>query len=396
MKTKFALVLSGGGFKGAFQAGALNYLKENWHLINPEGGEMKFDIIAGVSVGSLNGAMMAMDKQGEMNKLWQDVAKNGVEEIYTSDFIDTKSKEDEVKFKLDFKRLQGKFLPNLKLKVNLWKGLGLLISKKKRQAYIDELLDKAQKELKTNMGGFKSIADNTPLRNKLEKLMNKKSFVTKFMCGFVSLDDGVYHAVSSDDFTTNQDLVKGILASTSMPVIWNPVQNINFLGKKAHNAVDGGIKNVSPLGDVIGEINKDTDPNTEYVVVVINCSSGENESTDHTKSNIGQIALRSLNDIAMTEVFNNDIDLFIKINNLVAQVEETGQRTPLFSDRDRTKPLKSFKSIIIQPSTGVLGDTLTANKTLINTRLDHGRHKAEEALNDYGDSIRRHLNPIAA
>jgi hypothetical protein len=29
-KTKYALVLSGGGFKGAFQLGALNYMKEHW------------------------------------------------------------------------------------------------------------------------------------------------------------------------------------------------------------------------------------------------------------------------------------------------------------------------------------------------------------------------------
>ncbi|MBL7728612.1 MAG: patatin-like phospholipase family protein, partial [Dinghuibacter sp.] len=29
-KTKYALVLSGGGFKGAFQLGALNYLKDHW------------------------------------------------------------------------------------------------------------------------------------------------------------------------------------------------------------------------------------------------------------------------------------------------------------------------------------------------------------------------------
>ena len=69
-KRKFALVLSGGGFKGAFQVGALNYLKDNWNHIAPEAGPMHFDIIAGVSVGALNGAMMAMGKQDELNELW--------------------------------------------------------------------------------------------------------------------------------------------------------------------------------------------------------------------------------------------------------------------------------------------------------------------------------------
>lgn len=395
MKTKYALVLSGGGFKGAFQVGALNYLKENWHLIDPESNQMKFDIIAGVSVGSLNGSMLAMNKQDEMNELWQLVAKNGVEEIYTSDFIDTKSKENELKLKLDFNRLKAKFLPNLTFRINLWKGLGLLISKKKRKTYINELLDKAQKEINANLGKFQSIADNTPLKEKLERLLQKESFVTKFICGFVSLDNGRYHAVSSEDFPTNDDLVKGVLASASMPVIWKPVEQINFNGNNALNSVDGGIKNVSPLGDVIEEINKNTDASTEYTVIIINCSSGKNGSRDFSNSNIGQIALRSLNDIALTEIFNNDIELFTKINNLVTQVEASGQRTPLFSDPERTKPLKSFKSLIIQPSTGVLGDTLTANEALINIRLEHGRRKAEEALDAYNEALREQFNPAA-
>ena len=68
---KYALVLSGGGFKGAFQVGALQYLLENGirHndgtvMINP-----KFDFIAGVSVGALNGSFMAMEDFEGLKKL---------------------------------------------------------------------------------------------------------------------------------------------------------------------------------------------------------------------------------------------------------------------------------------------------------------------------------------
>ena len=102
MAKKTALVLSGGGFKGAFQVGALKYLKNNWSRIELSGSPMKFDLIAGVSVGSLNGVLVASDKFTELEKLWEDVAKNGVEEIYTSDFIDTKSSADTVQFKINF------------------------------------------------------------------------------------------------------------------------------------------------------------------------------------------------------------------------------------------------------------------------------------------------------
>src|SRR5688572_19786456 len=85
MRKKYALVLSGGGFKGSFQVGALQYLKKNWSVIDPQNPVMKFDIVAGVSVGSLNGALIASDAFDQLEQLWI-AAANNVEEIYTSDF----------------------------------------------------------------------------------------------------------------------------------------------------------------------------------------------------------------------------------------------------------------------------------------------------------------------
>jgi len=73
---KFALVLSGGGFKGAFQIGALRVLKSNWHRLDPDSNGMKFDILAGVSVGSLNGVLTACNEFDELEKLWLDIGHN--------------------------------------------------------------------------------------------------------------------------------------------------------------------------------------------------------------------------------------------------------------------------------------------------------------------------------
>lgn len=378
MKKKYALVLSGGGFKGAFQMGALNHLKANWEKINP-GQPMKFDIIAGVSVGALNGAMMAMDEQEALNELWQDIAENGVEEVYTSDFIDTQSSSEEVKFKLNLKNLREKFIPNFKLKINLWKGLGLMLSKRKRKRFIEDLVTETEKEFTSNFKHFRAIADNTPLRKKLAALLDKDKVKSKFLSGFVSLDDGAYHAVSAADYTTNEDFINGVLASSAMPVIWEPVEKISFKGQEVKHLVDGGIKNISPLGDVIKAIKNDTD--ADYTVIVINCSSGKDTFADHHNSNIGKIALRSLNDIALTEIFNNDIDMFMKINRIVEQVERKSPAMRISSTDDPYDlGLKSFKSIIIQPDAGALGDTLVGTKQIINKRVDHGIEKASEAL----------------
>lgn len=391
MAKKTALVLSGGGFKGAFQVGALKYLKDNWSKIDPSGNPMKFDLIAGVSVGSLNGVLVASDKFTELENLWEAVAKNGVEEIYTSDFIDTKSPADTVQFKINFSSIFKKFIPNVSLKnIPLGKIIGLIFSKAKIEKLLSELGEIAKSDLNNTLRSFKSIADNTPLKNKLTTLIRKADIKTKYSCGYVSLNDGKYYGVDSNDFVSDADFVNGVLASTAMPIVWPPVETINTTNQEPNSntqmhSVDGGIRNVSPLGDIIKEINKDSA--NEYKIIIINCSSGEVLPEDYKQKGIVSIALRSLNDIALTEVFNNDIEEFIKINDILAQVQAVNPNQPIYNfdyktNTRSTKPLKRFSALIIQPDINVLGDSLVANEALIRKRLKHGEDKAKQALDN--------------
>lgn len=385
---KFALVLSGGGFKGAFQVGALQYLKDNWATINPESnGVMKFDVVAGVSVGSLNGALVACDEFAALEKLWLDVAGN-VEEIYTSDFIDTKNQTDKVRVRLDLRNLLQKFVPNLDLRISLWKGLGLLLSKSKRRTFIDDLLAEAEKDFTAHFKHFRALADNSPLRKKLDVLVSTdkvKDIV--FKCGFVSLNTGLYYSFKHTDFKTDEDFRQGILASTAMPIVWEPVARINTrvndkdLGIDQN--VDGGIRNVSPLADVIDEINLDV-PGNDYTIVIINCGSGVVEYARYEDANIAGIALRALNDIAITEIFNNDIAEFLRINDILDQVRSSDPalqvRNYNLREGRTEKILRPFKAIIIQPDPGMLGDSLVSNIPLNARRMAHGKQKAAEAL----------------
>ncbi|MCH7760005.1 patatin-like phospholipase family protein [candidate division TA06 bacterium] len=57
MATKRALVMSGGGAKGAFELGAVDTLVRDLNL--------EFDVIAGSSTGTLNAAMLAQGKGRE-------------------------------------------------------------------------------------------------------------------------------------------------------------------------------------------------------------------------------------------------------------------------------------------------------------------------------------------
>jgi NTE family protein len=69
---KTALVLSGGGAKGAFQFMAEKYARE---IIG-----YKWDIISGVSVGALNATMLAMGKYKRLEEIWFSISNN---QVYT-------------------------------------------------------------------------------------------------------------------------------------------------------------------------------------------------------------------------------------------------------------------------------------------------------------------------
>ncbi|MCI6272183.1 MAG: patatin-like phospholipase family protein [Erysipelotrichaceae bacterium] len=64
-----ALVLAGGGSKGAYQIGAIKALKKLGY---------NFDIVTGTSIGALNGCMVAQGDYEELYKLWDNIKLNDV------------------------------------------------------------------------------------------------------------------------------------------------------------------------------------------------------------------------------------------------------------------------------------------------------------------------------
>mgnify|MGYP000247648686 CR=1 FL=1 len=152
MSKKTALVLSGGGAKGAFQVGAEKYAREvkGYH----------WDIIAGVSVGALNGAMLAMGKYAKLFEIWNTISND---QVYTGGF-------------------------------NIWQTIRLLF-------------------------GAKSFYGNEPLQRKLAEEFDPALIRSDLRVGAVSLITGEYVEFRSYD----PDLPKAIIASTVMPIIWTPI-----------------------------------------------------------------------------------------------------------------------------------------------------------------------------
>lgn len=384
---KNILVLSGGGFKGAFQIGALETLSANWQKITGLNTPMHFDKISGVSVGALNGALIAMGEEGfkQLIHLWYDlVGVNGVSEIYTSTIIEVIEKDDEAKLKFKPTGIVKQLVSEFQVPFSFFKDLPLVFSKNRRVEFLHKLQKRILEEVAKNFQNFKGIADNTPLFDKLKKYLHRDKLVSEYRCGFVSLDTGEYHSVLAHEFETNEDFVKGVLASTVMPIIWTPVDKVVFRrnGKRiiARNCVDGGVKNVTPLGDVI----QDMKPDENYRIFIINCHDGKVLENGFSDKNIGQIALRALQEIAMGEIFNNDLSEFIKINDLVKQNQENGAPDLYdfsWSERKRTdRVLKAFEYVIIEPDTDVLGNPLVSTTRIFQKRIEHGKNKAAGAL----------------
>ncbi|MCX7694205.1 MAG: patatin-like phospholipase family protein [Caloramator sp.] len=61
------LCLTGGGAKGAYQAGILKYFKEN---------NMNFSVITGTSIGAVNGYFMLKGAYEQMNNFWLSMQQN--------------------------------------------------------------------------------------------------------------------------------------------------------------------------------------------------------------------------------------------------------------------------------------------------------------------------------
>lgn len=301
-KQNTALVLSGGGAKGAFQAGALEVLRESG---------FRFDVISGMSVGSLNGAMLATGQLEELIDVWHGITADKV--------------------------LRKKSLASLAFRFLRYKaGLG-----------------------KPPVSRY----TNGPLRELMEQHLLDKKVTLPFHFGYVKLESGDFVRPTlspADGRTINQRDIDKLLASTAIPVYFNPVAIDN------EKAVDGGLRDISPIADVL--------PHRPDRVVIIPTEPVGQKPAEAEIRDIFDIAFRSIN-IMLDEIFEEDIDRFLTINMLVRQAEENGLT---LTRRDGT-PYKFFEPVLIDPAEP-LGNALDFDNRRIRELIDHGRYRAREVL----------------
>jgi NTE family protein len=214
---KLALVLSGGGARGAFQAGALievlSYFERTGRRIN---------ILSGTSVGALNGLAIAQANtlaaaRAEIESQWKNLAN---EDIY---------------------QIRG------------WEIFGLILK------FATTRMDRWP-----NVPGVDSLFDNTPLYKRYVQsylnmdLIRARNTVDEFFVSLCSLSTGeAYHR----SITSEPDERKAreyIMASTITTVAYPPVRTVvddpeipSHLRNIPQYYADGGISNKTPLKAIL-------------------------------------------------------------------------------------------------------------------------------------------------
>ncbi len=192
----YGLVLAGGGAKGAYQMGAWKALREM---------NITFDAIAGVSIGSINGALIAQGDYEKATEMWESVSiDKGVKitealpdpenlfskknwaalfkEVVKKGGIDASPAEGYIRAYIDEKKIRENGIPLGIITVQLNQkasGLELFIDDIPDGELVDYLMASSSIPLVTNIGpeGEKfldgGVYDNTPVMTLKKRGYNK-------------------------------------------------------------------------------------------------------------------------------------------------------------------------------------------------------------------------------
>jgi NTE family protein len=316
-----AIVLSGGGAKGAFQAGALDVLIRE-REVDPE-------VIVGVSTGTLNAVMLAqgegraglLHQLAELKAVWYGIRGN--DDVY-------------------YTRFGG--------------VVGLLLAAD--SVYSNKPL---WAKIRDNVDPARLAASGRVLRVGVVELMSGR---------FVTIDGG------------DVNILEMVRASASIPVLFNPVD------RGADRYVDGGVRDITPLGaafSALAELPPEDgaeDPaDTIYVLLASPLAPRRLTSANEIDSGL-EILRRSI-DLLTNEVYRNDLELAVTINDAVgyhrrlrAAAEAAGFEVPggfPFAHH------RAANLVLVKPDVEHMG-SLEFDPAKIRRAFRDGRAKAREAL----------------
>lgn len=275
---KLALVLSGGGARGAFQAGALIEL-----LAHFERTGRRINILSGTSVGALNGMSIAQapnlrEAAAEIERQWRALTNP---DIY---------------------------------KIRGWEIFALILK-----------LATTRMDRWPLVRGVESLFDNTPLYHKYvlnyfhHEAIRARATVDEFYVSLSSLNTGAAYVRSITDEPDRAKAMDYIMASTITTVAYPPVRTVvddprvpAHLQHLAQLYADGGISNKTPLKSVLrlGGISE---------LYVVNTYPSYPNITEHsiraTFPNVFAILMRTALELLPNLYFLRDMDTVMDVNN---------------------------------------------------------------------------------
>jgi predicted acylesterase/phospholipase RssA len=304
-----ALILSGGGARGAYEAGVVCGLAD---------GGQRFDLICGTSIGAINAAFAAQDMLHELEQLWKSIASSSIialvpEAQHVKDFV--VGFEDFLKLPLDAKIFRLPHICELYTRIG---STGALLS-------------------------LLGVLDRTPVTQVLKGKLNIDNLKHSLVVATTNITqetvDSFYTFVATEDAPdamatqsaflnrtrgssyqlSNLNFLGAIEASSAIPLAFAPVEfnhgtNRNFL------YVDGGVANNTPISLSIAAGAKDV------TVVFI-----DPEVTAPPYQDIANAATLGMAcySVMQQKILADDMKLALMINTALAASEATDQKDRL-------------------------------------------------------------------
>ncbi|MBT5855412.1 patatin-like phospholipase family protein [bacterium] len=296
MESRTGIVLTGGGARGAYQAGVLRGLAA---LSAEKSKENPFKVITGVSAGAINGAYLAAHCDDIMNAtqfLWDMWSTVHTEKIFRSDPI-------------SLGRITFRWIMEL--------STGGFFQKKKSRALLDTtpLYDYIRKEIAFN-DIQKRVKEGHLHALAVSALNYSTGFSRTFFQGDASIQPWERTRRKGERMKIKPE---HILASAAIPLLFPPVK----VG--GHYFGDGSLRNYTPLSPAIK-----MGANKLIVISVRQREVGQLEE-EMAKPTLGRIIGVVLNSVLM-DAIDLDHERLTRINKTLRAVD--GQRTDVLNPID--------------------------------------------------------------
>ncbi|GAC1574119.1 MAG: hypothetical protein NVS3B7_05860 [Candidatus Elarobacter sp.] len=227
-----ALILGGGGARGAYEAGLIAALSKR----------ESFDIVCGTSIGAINGMFVAQDMTDRLVDVWRTISTRGVTQLK----------------------------PELAVLVLLWQASqGLMRSPLTEKASHALSMLRALPQL-TTAGGLPQLLglfEGGNVRSVIEEVADLSTVRRTFIAGVTNLSTGrgesfayfppdqrsaelAFHAAENAEPIHAANYVEAICASAALPPVYEPVKIVCRDGE-TRTFADGGFTNNAPFQQAI-------------------------------------------------------------------------------------------------------------------------------------------------